>query len=110
MLLTSGITFDAVFASNDMMAVELMSELRVAGLQIGSDILVAGFDDIPLARHVTPGLTTVHSDITRVGSTAAELMLRMMEGETLERDQSLIIAPTLAIRGSSGGGAGTART
>ncbi len=110
LLLTSGITFDAVFASNDMMAVELMSELRVAGLQIGSDILVAGFDDIPLARHVTPGLTTVHSDITRVGSTAAELMLRMMEGETLERDQSLIIAPTLAIRGSSGGGAGTART
>jgi len=82
----------------------------VAGLQIGSDILVAGFDDIPLARHVTPGLTTVHSAITRVGSTAAELMLRMMEGETLERDQSLIIAPTLAIRGSSGGGAGTART
>ena len=86
-----------------MMAVDLMSELRAAGRDIGTDVLVAGFDDIPLARYVTPGLTTVHSDITRVGSTAAEMMLRMMKGETLDQGESLIIEPTLAIRESSGG-------
>ncbi len=103
LLLNSDIPFDAIFAGNDMMAVDLMSELRAAGRDIGTDVLVAGFDDIPLARYVTPGLTTVHSDITRVGSTAAEMMLRMMKGETLDQGESLVIEPTLAIRGSSGG-------
>ena len=103
LLLNSDIPFDAIFAGNDMMAVDLMSELRAAGRAIGKDVLVAGFDDIPLARYVTPGLTTVHSDITRVGSAAAEMMLRMMQGETLDQGESLIIEPTLAIRGSSGG-------
>ena len=103
LLLNSDIPFDAIFAGNDMMAVDLMSELRAAGRDIGTDVLVAGFDDIPLARYVTPGLTTVHSDITRVGSTAAEMMLRMMKGETLDQGESLIIEPTLAIRESSGG-------
>jgi LacI family transcriptional regulator len=103
LLLNSDIPFDAIFAGNDMMAVDLMSELRAAGRDIGKDVLVAGFDDIPLARYVTPGLTTVHSDITRVGSAAAEMMLRMMKGETLDQGESLVIEPTLAIRGSSGG-------
>ena len=102
-LLDSDIAFDAVFASNDIMAVELMSELHASGYEIGKDVLIAGFDDIPLARYVNPGLTTAHSDITRLGSTSAELMLRMMKGETLERGESLVIAPTLAIRGSSAG-------
>lgn len=103
LLLSSDIPFDAIFAGNDMMAVDLMSELRDAGREIGKDVLIAGFDDIPLARYVSPGLTTVHSDITRLGSTAAELMLRMMKGETLARGESLVIEPTLAIRGSSAG-------
>lgn len=101
LLLNSDIPFDAVFAGNDIMAVDLMSELRAAGRNIGEDLLIAGFDDIPLARYVTPGLTTVHSDITRLGSTAALMMLRMMKGEHLTRDDGLIIEPTLAVRGST---------
>ncbi len=102
-LLNSAIPFDAVFAGNDMMAVDLMRELRASGRDVGSDVLVAGFDDIPLARYVTPELTTAHSDITRLGSTAAIMMLRMMKGEDLGRADSLVIAPTLAIRGSTKG-------
>ena len=78
LLLNSDIPFDAIFAGNDMMAVDLMSELRAAGRDIGTDVLVAGFDDIPLARYVTPGLTTVHSDIIRLGSAAAKMLLRML--------------------------------
>ena len=100
-LLTEGHDYDAVFAGNDMMAVDLMTELREAGIEVGRDLLLAGFDDIPLARYVTPQLTTVHSDIVRVGSTAARLLLRAMAGEQLEPADSLVIAPTLAIRGST---------
>jgi LacI family transcriptional regulator len=103
LLLAGQMTFDAVFAGNDLMAVELMSELRQAGLEIGTDVLVAGFDDIPLARYVTPQLTTVHSDITRLGSTGALMVLRMLSGEELGSESGLTIAPTLAVRGSTAG-------
>ncbi len=103
LLLAGQMTFDAVFAGNDQMAVELMSELREAGLEIGKDVLVAGFDDIPLARYVTPQLTTVHSDITRLGSTGALMVLRMLSGEELGSEDGLTIVPTLAVRGSTAG-------
>ena len=108
LLLAGQMVFDAVFAGNDLMAVELMSELREAGLVIGQDVLVAGFDDIPLARYVTPRLTTVHSDITRLGSTGALMVLRMLSGEELGSVDGLTIAPTLAARGSTRGPLGSA--
>lgn len=101
-LLQSGARFDAVFGGNDIMAVDCMAELREAGLSIGREVMVAGFDDIPLARYVTPQLTTVHSDITRLGSAAAHLLLRLLAGEAPDTQDSLIIAPTLAVRGSTG--------
>lgn len=102
-LLADGISFDAVFAGNDVMAVDLMAELQRSGVEVGRDVLVAGFDDIPLARFVTPRLTTVHSDITRLGATAAEIVLRMLAGEDLGDDGYIVIAPTLAIRTSTTG-------
>jgi LacI family transcriptional regulator len=85
------------------MAVDLMSELADAGVAIGRDLLVAGFDDIPLARYVSPKLTTAHSDITRLGSLGARMLLRLLEGEELGEEGELTIAPTLAIRGSTQG-------
>lgn len=102
-MLAGGMPFDAVFAGNDMMAVDLMSELREAGVEVGRDILVAGFDDIPLARYVHPQLTTVHSDITRLGSAGAQMVLRILEGEELGEEAGLVIAPALAVRASTQG-------
>ena len=102
-LLENDLPFDAVFAGNDVMAVDLAAELGRSGLVVGKDVLVAGFDDIPLARYVTPPLTTVHSDITRLGSAGAEMVLRMLKGGEPDGDRALVIAPTLAIRGSTAG-------
>lgn len=102
-LLAEGMPFDAVFAGNDMMAIDLMSELRAAGVAIGRDILVAGFDDIPLARYVHPQLTTAHSDITRLGSVGARMVLRILDGDDLGDEDGLVIRPTLAVRGSTMG-------
>ncbi len=102
-LLARDMPYDAVFAGNDMMAVELIYELRQAGIAVGRDILVAGFDDIPLARYVSPQLTTVHSDITRLGMAGAQMVLRIIAGEDLGAEASLVIPPTLAIRGSTAG-------
>ena len=102
-LLRSGTVFDAVFAGNDVMAVEAMVSLREAGYAIGSEVLVAGFDDIPLARYVSPGLTTVHSEITLLGETAARKLLDMLEGGKAQPEQGTIIRPRLSVRGSTAG-------
>lgn len=92
---------DAVFAANDLMAVEFMSAMREAGVAIGTDLMVAGFDDIPLARYVVPQLTSVHSDVLRLGQAAAELMLRLSCEDGDPGPTGLVIAPTLAIRDST---------
>lgn len=103
LLLNRDFEFDAVFAANDMMAVDLMAELTRAGVRVGHDVLVAGFDDIPLARYISPQLTTVHSDITRLGSSAAMMLLRLLSGEALGADAGITISPTLAVRASTTG-------
>jgi LacI family transcriptional regulator len=57
-----------VFAANDNMALGALQALRAAGKQVPADVSVAGFDDIPLARHL--GLTTVSVRIAELGRRA----------------------------------------
>lgn len=61
---------DAIFAANDMMALGAIVTLRRAGIAVPDQIAVAGFDDIPLARLVSPLLTTVRIDIAAMGQRA----------------------------------------
>ncbi|MCP9221160.1 LacI family transcriptional regulator [Erythrobacter sp. LQ02-29] len=102
MLLADGAPVDAIFAANDVMAVGAISALRESGIAVGEDVLVAGFDDIPMSRHMAPGLTTMHSDIARLGSTAAMLLLRMMGGEALGSEDGRVLVPEIVTRGSTG--------
>lgn len=111
LLLAGQVPADAVFAANDVMAVGLISVLDDAGVLIGRKMLVAGFDDIPLARHITPRLTTMQSNIAQLGSTAAMLLLRMLRGEPLGMAHGVVLSPTLAGRESTlGPDASGART
>ncbi|WP_400994548.1 LacI family DNA-binding transcriptional regulator [Agromyces sp. GXQ0307] len=66
---------ELVFAGNDVMAVGAMSAIRDAGLTPGTDVAVAGFDDIPTVRDVTPALTTVRIPLEEVGRRALRLAL-----------------------------------
>lgn len=92
---------DAVFAANDLMAVGCILELRKAGMSVPGDLMVAGFDDIPLARHLTPGLTTMQVEIDRLGSTGMMMLLRLLRGETLGAASSTVLTPTLIARGTT---------
>lgn len=91
----------AVFAANDMMAVGCMYACKEAGLRIPKDIALAGFDDIPIARHLTPPLTTVQVRIAELGRSALERL-----GERLDGGAPQAVADTLdcavVIRGSCG--------
>ncbi|TQJ30060.1 LacI family DNA-binding transcriptional regulator [Microbacterium sp. SLBN-146] len=56
-----------VFGVNDVIAIGALTALRAAGREAGSDIALAGFDDIPTSRDVTPALTTVHVPLEEFG-------------------------------------------
>jgi LacI family transcriptional regulator len=79
-LLSLPVRPDAVFAANDVMAIGALSAIQNAGLRVPQDIAVMGFDDIPLARQLTPPLTTVRQYQTRLGRRAAELLIERLNG------------------------------
>ena len=56
-----------VFGISDVVAIGAMSAIRDAGREVGGDIAVCGFDDVPSSRDVTPALTTVRVPLTEVG-------------------------------------------
>jgi LacI family transcriptional regulator len=61
-----------VFAANDMMAVGCLLAFKEAGVEVPRDIALAGFDDILIARYVTPPLSTVQVRIADLGRVALE--------------------------------------
>lgn len=69
----------AVFAANDMMAVGCLSAFREAGVRVPQDIALAGFDDIPIARYVTPALSTVRVRIADFGRLALGRLADILE-------------------------------
>ena len=80
----------AIFAANDMMAVGCLCALADAGLRVPHDIALVGFDDIPLARYLTPPLTTVRQQIVELGRCALEQLVACIEKPTaLARTQTL---------------------
>jgi len=74
-LLARDLAVDLVFAVNDVMAVGAMAAARDAGREVGTDVAVAGFDDIVTLRDVDPGLTTVRLPLDELGAKAIELAL-----------------------------------
>lgn len=99
-LLAGGLEFDAIFSGDDLAAVGALSALREAGVRVPEDVKIVGFDDIPLARHLTPPLTTVHAPTEEVGRTATDLLVRLVRREPVEKE---ILLPTeLTIRQSCG--------
>ena len=75
-----------------------MKALLERGLRVPDDVAVAGFDDIPLASFVNPGLSTVQQDTKRAGALLVETLLALIHGEPAE---SQTIPVKLALRGST---------
>ncbi|HVR96802.1 MAG TPA: LacI family DNA-binding transcriptional regulator [Thermoanaerobaculia bacterium] len=91
----------AVFAANDSMAIGLLSALQEAGVRVPDHIAVTGFDDIPIARFLTPPLTTVRVGIAGMGERALERLLSAMDGGE-EHERHEVLPTTLVVRGSCG--------
>lgn len=96
--LSTGVAFDAVFAFSDVIALAAISALAAVGRTVPGDVAVVGFDDVVLARHSTPPLTTVRQDLAFGARAMVDLLFRRMAGE----DAASTLAPVeLVVRGSS---------
>ena len=91
----------AIACANDQTALGVMYALAQHGVDVPGDVAVTGFDDIPMARHLRPQLTTVRQQIQQIGSSAFDVLHTMISGGTpAERD---VLLPTrLIIRASCG--------
>ncbi|MBN1439115.1 MAG: GGDEF domain-containing protein [Anaerolineales bacterium] len=100
-ILTTGIPFTAVVASNDVSAYGAMEMLRRAGRRIPMDVAVIGFDDQPSAAGQIPPLTSVHYPLFEVGVKAVEMLLERIAHPEAPAAEIRIPA-CLAIRESCG--------
>ncbi len=89
---------DAVVCASDTVAMMAIRALAERGLRVPDDVAVTGFDDVPLAAHTTPPLTTVRQDVTRGAALIVELLMRKLAGEAVD---PVVLPPTLVVRGST---------
>lgn len=108
-LIKSGNRFTAIFAFNDISAMGAVRAIRQAGLRVPEDVSVVGFDDIQSAAYQSPGLTTVRQPLRKMGTIAAETLLRRIRGSTGIKafagrptagraTRQIVVAPELVVR------------
>ena len=103
-LLAAGEEFSAMFAFNDISAMGAIRALHEGGLRVPEDVSIVGFDDIDSAAFQNPGLTTVRQPLRRMGTMAAEIVLRGLDrsnGESRQSSAHVVIEPELVIRGTT---------
>jgi DNA-binding LacI/PurR family transcriptional regulator len=91
---------DAIFTSNDMMAIGVLKELFARGIVVPRDIALVGFDDIDYARLTTPALTTVRVDKGTMGRIAVEKLISMLKHNQMTAE-GIVLTPKLIVRESS---------
>lgn len=97
-IMTSGPKPTVVMCGNDVIAVGAMQAAREMGLSVPDDVSITGFDDIELARVVTPALTTVHVPHKEMGLRAAQMLVAMTKEGAAPQAQKL--TTTVAFRGT----------
>jgi LacI family transcriptional regulator len=93
----------AIVACNDLMAIGAIRAAREQGLRVGQELSVVGFDNIPLAEHTHPPLTTVHQPVYEIGRMVCRMLARILAGEPFDATEfQVLFEPDLVIRDSTG--------
>jgi LacI family transcriptional regulator len=91
----------AIFASNDHMAMGVLTVAHEKRLDVPKDLSVAGFDDTAMARFAWPPLTTVRQPVTQVARLAAETLVKCLQGDAA-REREFVLHSDLMKRASTG--------
>ncbi|HEX2917432.1 MAG TPA: LacI family DNA-binding transcriptional regulator [Edaphobacter sp.] len=98
-LIKSGRPFTAVLCFNDVAAMGTIRALHESGLRVPDDVSVLGFDDIQSAAYQVPSLTTIRQPLQKMGSMAAQLLLKKLSGEAIP--EAIQVEPELVVREST---------
>jgi DNA-binding LacI/PurR family transcriptional regulator/signal transduction histidine kinase/CheY-like chemotaxis protein len=99
-ILARGVAIDAVVAANDNMALGAMEVLRKHGYRMPHDVLVTGFDDLPVAGLASPPLTTLAQPFDDMVEVAVQLVLDQIAGRAVSEHTTL--SPKFVVRKSCG--------
>ncbi len=95
----------AVFCASDEMAMGFIGELNQRGVRVPDEVSVVGFDDLEIAAHFVPPLTTIHQPREAIGRAAAQMLLDRMSLSVQERERQpapkLVLPVDLVIRKST---------
>jgi DNA-binding LacI/PurR family transcriptional regulator len=94
-------TMNAVFASNDQMALGILHYAHAKGLRVPEDLAVIGFDNLTEAAYFSPALTTVEQPLRELGSLAVQTLLAQINGTAGLAHPVLILEANLVFRDST---------
>jgi len=101
-VLEAGLSFDGIFAANDLLALGALQALRQFDLEVPGRVAVVGFDDIYMAALALPPLSTVAQPIYRLGTLAGRMLLERLRGAVQsDEPRSVVLQPVLRVRESS---------
>ena len=89
---------DGMICASDELAIALLAELKRHGVSVPGDISVIGWNNTENSTLTTPPLSTVDIPLMELGRRSADLLLRMIHGETAQPE---LLEPSLVIRGST---------
>jgi len=92
----------AVFASNDWMALGAWDSIIQAGLKVGKDIALVGFDDIPQASMPPYSLTTIRQDFRAISTQATQMLIQKIKNPEGWKPRQVIVPTQLITRLSCG--------
>lgn len=95
---------DAIFATNDAMALGSMRALREANISVPDDIGIIGYDDFPLAQQAEPPLTTIRQPVQQSGIEAVEMLIELLNHD-IPAPLHRLLDNTLIVRSSTRNGA-----
>lgn len=98
----AGNRVDAILATNDNIAIGLITGVKNMKLKVPDDIAIMGFDDLDIAQFVRPALTTIRQPSRKIGEEAMRLLTDRISASQDMPSKHLLLPPELVIRESCG--------
>jgi DNA-binding LacI/PurR family transcriptional regulator len=98
-LLRDRVKLDGLFAASDVIAHGAITAMAEAGVSVPGDVAVVGFDDVAMAKSLSPSLTTIRQDLPLAAQMMVDMLFKRMAGELTSSAQ---IPASLVVRASSG--------